>query len=150
MNLINKRFKTIEDLNSKIFEEILSIIKANNRSLFILSGGNSPRHLFKIISQNKKNFKEATFLMSDERLVNIEDQNSNEGEFIRLSNISKNNLISLHDKKIAHKLKDIKCPFLIIHGVKDEAITIDKAEAFSKRVPNLFKFLKINTFIIIK
>ena len=36
MNLINKRFKTIEDLNSKIVEEILSIIKVNNRSLFIL------------------------------------------------------------------------------------------------------------------
>ena len=47
-------------------------------------------------------------------------------------------------ENITHKLKDIKCPFLIIHGVKDEAITIDKAEAFSKRVPNLFKFLKID------
>ena len=120
MNLINKRFKTIEDLNSKIFEEILSIIKVNNRSLFILSGGNSPRYLFKIISQNKKNFKEATFLMSDERLVNIEDQNSNEGEFIRLSNISKNNLISLHDKKIAHKLEDITSYDIAILGMGED------------------------------
>jgi pimeloyl-ACP methyl ester carboxylesterase len=44
---------------------------------------------------------------------------------------------------ITHKLKDIKCPFLIIHGEKDSAITIDKAEALSKRVPNLYKFLRI-------
>ena len=117
MNLINKRFKTIEDLNSKIFEEILSIIKANNRSLFILSGGNSPRQLFKIISQNKKNFKEATFLMSDERIVDVEDPNSNEGEFIRFSNISRYNLISLHDREITQKLKNISSYDIAILGM---------------------------------
>ena len=44
---------------------------------------------------------------------------------------------------ITHKLKDIECPFLIIHGEKDSAITIDKAEALSKRVPNLYRFLRI-------
>ena len=40
-------------------------------------------------------------------------------------------------------LKDIKCPFLIIHGEKDTAITIDKAKALSKKVPNLYNFLRI-------
>ena len=120
MNLINKRFKTIEDLNSKIFEEILSIIKANNRSLFILSGGNSPRHLFKIISQNKKNFQEATFLMSDERIVDVEDPNSNEGECIRFSNISKYNLISLHDREITQKLKNISSYDIAILGMGED------------------------------
>ena len=44
---------------------------------------------------------------------------------------------------ITHKLKDIKCPFLIIHGKHDNAITIDKARALSKRVPNLFKLVEI-------
>jgi len=44
---------------------------------------------------------------------------------------------------ITHKLKDIKCPFLIIHGEHDQAITIDKAESLAKRVPNLYKFIKI-------
>lgn len=120
MNLINKKFKTIEDLNSKIFEEILSIIEVNDRSLFILSGGNSPRHLFKIISQNKKNFKEATFLMSDERIVDIEDSNSNEGEFIRFSTISRDNLISLHDRAITQKLKNISSYDIAILGMGED------------------------------
>ena len=61
MNLINKKFKTIEDLNSNIFKEILSLMEVNKSPHLILSGGNSPRHLFKIISQNKKYFKMATF-----------------------------------------------------------------------------------------
>ena len=108
MNSINKKFNNIEDLNSKIFEEILSVIEINKSSNLVLSGGNSPRHLFKMIAQHKKYFKEATFLMSDERIVNIDDLNSNEGEFIRLSNISRDNLISLHDREIAQKLKNIK------------------------------------------
>ena len=120
MNLINKKFETIEDLNSKIFEEILSVIEVNKRSRFILSGGNSPRRLFKIISQNNKNFKEATFLMSDERIVNIDDQNSNEGEFIRLSNIPKDNLISLHDKWITKKLKNIISYEIAILGMGED------------------------------
>ncbi len=120
MNLINRKFETIEDLNSKIFEEIQSVIEVNKRSHFILSGGNSPRHLFKIISQNKKNFKEATFLMSDERIVNIDDQNSNEGEFIRLSNIPKDNLISLHDKWITKKLKNIISYEIAILGMGED------------------------------
>ena len=120
MNLINRKFETIEDLNSKIFEEIQSVIEVNKRSHFILSGGNSPRHLFKIISQNKKNFKEATFLMSDERIVNIDDQNSNEGEFIRLSNIPKDNLISLHDKWITNKLKNIISYEIAILGMGED------------------------------
>ena len=120
MNLINKKFETIEDLNSKIFEEILSVIEVNKRSRFILSGGNSPRHLFKIISQNKKNFNEATFLMSDERIVNIDDQNSNEGEFIRLSNIPKDNLISLHDKWITKKLKNIISYEIAVLGMGED------------------------------
>ena len=120
MNLINKKFETIEDLNSKISEEILSVIEVNKRSRFILSGGNSPRHLFKIISQNKKNFNEATFLMSDERIVNIDDQNSNEGEFIRLSNIPKDNLISLHDKWITKKLKNIISYEIAVLGMGED------------------------------
>ncbi len=120
MNLINRKFETIEDLNSKIFEEIQSVIEVNKRSHFILSGGNSPRHLFKIISQNKKNFKEATFLMSDERIVNRDDQNSNEGEFIRLSNIPKDNLISLHDKWITNKLKNIISYEIAILGMGED------------------------------
>tara|TARA_B100000214_G_scaffold323405_1_gene259832 strand:+ start:69 stop:692 length:624 start_codon:yes stop_codon:yes gene_type:complete len=120
VNLINRKFETIEDLNSKIFEEIQSVIEVNKRSHFILSGGNSPRYLFKIISQNKKNFKEATFLMSDERIVNIDDQNSNEGEFIRLSNIPKDNLISLHDKWITNKLKNIISYEIAILGMGED------------------------------
>ena len=45
---------------------------------------------------------------------------------------------------ITHKLKDIECPILIIHGKNDSAITIDKARALSKRVPNLFKLVEID------
>ena len=45
---------------------------------------------------------------------------------------------------ITHKLKDIMCPVLIIHGKNDTAITIDKARALSKRIPNLFKLVEIN------
>ena len=120
MNLINKKFKKIEDLNSNIFEEILSTIEVNKSPNLILSGGNSPIYLFKIISQNKKYFKKATFLMSDERIVDTEDPNSNEGEFIRLSNISRDNLISLHDKRITQKLKNIKSYDIAIVGMGED------------------------------
>ena len=121
MNSINKKFNNIEDLNSNIFEEILSVMEVNKSSNLILSGGNSPRYLFKMISQNKKYFKEATFLMSDERVVNIDDLNSNEGEFIRLSNISRDNLISLHDEAIAKKLKSRRLILMTnVEGVYDD------------------------------
>ena len=53
MNLINKRFKSIEHLNAEIFKEILGVIKIKNSPCFILSGGNSPRYLFENISQYK-------------------------------------------------------------------------------------------------
>ena len=65
MNLINKKFKTIEDLNSNIFKEILSLMEVNKSPHLILSGGNSPRYLFKIISQNK------TLLSRLKKLENI-------------------------------------------------------------------------------
>ena len=54
---------------------------------------------------------------------------------VRTENVKK----KVHFKKYLY----FKCPFLIIHGEKDSAITIDKAEALSKRVPNLYKFLRI-------
>ena len=120
MILINKKFKTLKDLNSRIFEEILSLIEVNKSSRLILSGGNSPRYLFKSISQNKKYFTEATFLMSDERVVDIEDPCSNEGEFIRLSNISNDNLISLRDKEIIQKLNNINSYEIAILGMGED------------------------------
>ena len=120
MILINKKFKTLEDLNSKIFEEILSLIGVKKSSNLILSGGNSPRYLFKSISQNKRYFNEATFLMSDERVVDIEDPFSNEGEFIKLSNISNDNLISLRDKEIIQKLNNISSYEIAILGMGED------------------------------
>ena len=41
-------------------------------------------------------------------------------------------------------MKDIKCPFLVIHGKYDNAITIDNARALSERVPNLFRLVEID------
>ncbi len=120
MNLINKKFKEIEDLNSNIFKEILSLMEVNKSPHLILSGGNSPKHLFKIISQNKEYFKEATFLMSDERIVDTEDPNSNEGEFIRFSTIPRDNLISLHDRAITQKLKNISSYDIAILGMGED------------------------------
>ena len=120
MILINKKFKTLEDLNSKIFEEILSLIGVKKSSNLILSGGNSPRYLFKSIAQNKRYFNEATFLMSDERVVDIEDPFSNEGEFIKLSNISNDNLISLRDKEIIQKLNNISSYEIAILGMGED------------------------------
>ena len=120
MNSINKKFNNIEDLNSNIFEEILSVMEVNKSSNLILSGGNSPRYLFKMISQNKEYFKEATFLMSDERIVDTADPNSNEGEFIRFSTISRDNLISLHDRAITQKLKNISSYDIAILGMGED------------------------------
>lgn len=120
MILINKKFKSLQDLNLRIFEEILSLVEVKKTSRLILSGGNSPRYLFRSISQNKKYFNEATFLMSDERIVDIEDPHSNEGEFIRLSNISNNNLISLRDKEIIQKLNNISSYEIAILGMGED------------------------------
>ena len=117
MNLINKKFKSIEHLNAEIFEEILAIIKIKNSPYFILSGGNSPKYLFQNISKNPNYFNLSTFLMSDERIVEIEDSYSNEGEFLRISNIPKENLISLRGNKIKSKLNNISSYDLSVLGM---------------------------------
>tara|TARA_S200000501_G_scaffold74229_1_gene66074 strand:- start:961 stop:1584 length:624 start_codon:yes stop_codon:yes gene_type:complete len=120
VNLINKKFKTLDDLNEKIFEELLAFLKMQSSPCFILSGGNSPRPLFRRISQHKEYFKKTIFVMSDERIVDIENSDSNEGEFLRLSNITKDNLISLHNKKIVQKLNDISSYDLAVLGMGDD------------------------------
>ena len=120
MNLINKEFKTLQDLNSEIFNEILSVLNRQKKGRFILSGGNSPKYLFKSISKNKKYFKESTFLMSDERIIDIEDPESNEGEFLRLSDISSENLISLRDIEIMRKLNDIDYYDIAVLGMGED------------------------------
>jgi len=120
VNLINKKFNTLDDLNNKIFEKLLALLKTECCPFFILSGGNSPRPLFRRISQHKECFKKTIFLMSDERIVDIEDSESNEGEFLRLSNISKDNLISLRSKKIIQKLNDISSYDLAVLGMGDD------------------------------
>lgn len=117
MNLINKRFKSIELLNAEIFKEILAVIKIKNSPCFILSGGNSPRYLFENISQYRSYFNQSTFLMSDERIVEIDDSNSNEGEFLRISNIPMRNIISLRERNIISKLKKISCYDLSVLGM---------------------------------
>ena len=58
--------------------------------------------------------------MSDERIVDTEDPNSNEGEFIRFSNISRDNLLSLHDKRITQKLKNISSYDIAIVGMGED------------------------------
>ena len=120
MNLINKKFETLDDLNKKIFEELLAVLKTDCSPCFILSGGNSPRPLFRRISQHKEYFKKTIFLMSDERIVETEDSESNEGEFLRLSNIAKDNFISLHSKEIIQKLNDISSYDLAVLGMGDD------------------------------
>ena len=120
MNLINKRFETLQDLNSRIFEEILSITKAEKRPKIILSGGNSPKMLFKLISKNLHYFDNTTFLMSDERIVDIKNPNSNEGDFLRISNISKEKLISLRDKNLIQKIKHISSYDLSVLGMGED------------------------------
>lgn len=117
MNTINKRFKSLEDLNLRIFNEILAIVKAKNNPCFILSGGNSPKYLFKSISHNLRYFNQSTFLMSDERVVDYDDPNSNEGEFLRLSNVPNENFVSLRGKKVIPKLKNIRFYDLSVLGM---------------------------------
>ena len=117
MNLTNKSFITLEDLNLEIFREIQAIAEVKNSPCFILSGGNSPKYLFKSISNNLRYFNQSTFLMSDERIIDSEDPNSNEGEFLRLSNVPNENLISLRDKKIIQKLKRIRSFDLSVLGM---------------------------------
>ena len=120
MNLINKKFKSLDDLNEDIFEELLALLKMHSSPCFILSGGNSPRPLFRRIYQHNEYFKKAIFVMSDERVVDIENSSSNEGEFLRLSNITKDNLISLRNKKIIQKLNDISSYDLAVLGMGDD------------------------------
>jgi 6-phosphogluconolactonase len=120
VNLINKKFKTLDDLNEDIFEELLALSKMQSSPCFILSGGNSPRPLFRRISQHNEYFKKAIFVMSDERVIDIENSSSNEGEFLRLSNIAKDNLISLRNKKIIQKLNDISSYDLAVLGMGDD------------------------------
>ena len=120
MNLINKKFKTLDDLNEHIYEELLALLKMHSSPCFILSGGNSPRSLFRRISQHNEYFKKAIFVMSDERVVDIENSSSNEGEFLRLSNIAKDNLISLRNKKIIQKLNNISSYDLAVLGMGDD------------------------------
>ena len=91
MKYNSRNFKTIKDLSFFCFNQITINKPFKNQIFyFILSGGTSPRTLFKMINKDLKNnsdWGQYYFLMSDERQVPLNHQDSNLGTFIRLSGI---------------------------------------------------------------
>ena len=100
MKYNSRNFKTIKDLSFFCFNQITINKPLKNQIFyFILSGGTSPRTLFKMINKDLKNnsdWGQYYFLMSDERQVPINHQDSNLGTFIRLSGIPESQTVDIN------------------------------------------------------
>lgn len=98
------KFDNLDLLYGHIYKE-LKLIENIERNIIMLSGGNSPKPIFRFLEENNHYFNKINFVMSDERLVDQLHEDSNEGAFFRECKSLKNNLISLRDKHLKEKIK---------------------------------------------
>lgn len=100
MKYNSRNFENIKDLSLFCLDQItLNKPLKNQKYHFILSGGSSPKTLFKLIKKdlnNNSNWSKYHFLMSDERQVPFNHQDSNLGTFIRLSGIPESQTIDIN------------------------------------------------------
>ncbi|MFI3255842.1 MAG: 6-phosphogluconolactonase [Psittacicella sp.] len=112
-------FKTVQNLMEKIAQELISYSQESEGIHIAISGGNTPKALFKLLTEEKYNsgkhqikWNNIHFWWCDERLVKPENSDSNYGEAKRIlfDNISipKENIHRIIGEAIDHKAEALR------------------------------------------
>lgn len=81
-NINIKIFSNYESLSSAAADLFIKIKEENDKNTFIVPGGQTPKLFYELLSKRVKDWTDTNLMLSDERQININDLNSNEG-FIR-------------------------------------------------------------------
>ncbi len=123
-------------LSKKIGEKLNEAILEKGYASLVVSGGNTPKPLFKKLSNLKLEWEKVTITLTDERWTDIKSQDSNENmvrenllqneaknaKFIGLKTSHKNAFEA--QKTLAQKISTISKPFdLILLGMGEDAHT---------------------------
>jgi 6-phosphogluconolactonase len=114
-------FRTLDELYHELLKQFYSTLNQDKSSYIIISGGKTPITFYKILSKEKLDWENISFIPSDERCVRITNQLSNEGTIKSLLGRSNNyNFLSLHANDIEVKLKNIDGYDLAILGLGED------------------------------
>lgn len=69
--------KLVEDLSSTIALDLQKAVNKKGQAILAVSGGSTPKPLFKALSKIDLNWKNIIITLCDERCVNNDDENSN-------------------------------------------------------------------------
>jgi len=115
---IFKRFDSIEMLNEYVVNKLVRIIRSNPKAKIMLAGGNTPRPLYEKFNALGSQSDGCSFILSDERLVPVNNKLSNEGMLRKfLKNYDNSQILSLHDKEIKKKLREIPAYDIALLGM---------------------------------
>jgi 6-phosphogluconolactonase len=105
MKIINKRSEKslIDEFIDNFKKDYLRKKKQNKRFSFVLTGGESPRKLYRKLAESNINWNKVDFFWGDERFVSHKSKNSNfklaSDEFIERSKINKKNIFPIKTNK---------------------------------------------------
>lgn len=81
-NLVINNFKSTNELDKQLCDKIVNLLKNSIKkkgiASLIVSGGSTPRDLFKLLSKEKLDWKKVYITLADERLVDVKHEDSNE------------------------------------------------------------------------
>ena len=78
-NIKLKVFSNYEALSSAAADIFINIKGERDKNTFIVPGGNTPQLFFELLSNRVRDWADTNLILSDERQVKINDENSNEG-----------------------------------------------------------------------
>ena len=109
MKIINKKSEKslIDQFITNLKKDYFRKKKQNKRFSFVLTGGNSPRKLYRELSKININWNNIDFFWGDERYVSHVSKNSNYrlvvNEFLKKININKKNIYPIKTQKSISK-----------------------------------------------
>ena len=144
-----KKFQTTKELFEYSYSLFDNLIYSKDQSIVIMPGGTSPRDFFKLLLTKNFDWTQIEFVLSDERLVNVNNSKSNFRqinelflnklslnkrprlfpEMNKFKTLHKNKILSCLNKKYG-KLPPISIAFLGI-GVDGHIASIFKEDMFN-------------------
>lgn len=67
----------VDSLSKSIAKRLLVAIEENNKAVLLVSGGSTPKSLFKSLSNTKLPWEKVTISLCDERIVSLDHKDSN-------------------------------------------------------------------------
>ena len=121
MGVAVDKFSSIKALNKAVLDEIISIDNSSQKGkTILLPGGTTPRSLFKEMSKTKHKWNNTNFYPTDERLVPLDDPNSNYGQI--KENFDKSPTLKKRLHPLTNEDGSINIDKLLLHKTIDLAI----------------------------